>query len=367
MFFGGGKRKLAEDLGVLLDIENSEVTIAIAISDAGHDPRVLWSHKEAVPIGEPGLLDRRLFVAIQTAFTELSNNGLPSLRRADHSALPSVIQVSLAAPFAYTVGRNVSLRDNKPFRVTRKLVKELEQKAVEEVRSQAASELFSKNLKLVALSDSTAALSVNGYPTYYPFKSSATELTLCQVVAIGQSDLVEHIQRCQEKILPGALLDIDSFMSLYLRVVTELAPKANDMCLVSVSERTTELLTQRDGLPQSSVFIPFGHEDHLPAGADGQASYEESLTKLFVRYNDGLSLPKNIYLLSEKPAEHKTAEALQRASRKATGTNHQIFSVPAAFFSRLNVPDARLCSLVFAYGWKLYEDRHLTELEDMIK
>ncbi len=368
MFFAGAKRKAADDLGVLLDIESNGVTIAIALSgEQSGQLRVLWSYKEEVPVTDPGLLERRLFVAILNAFTELGSQGLPSLRKEGRFDLPSLVQVSMAAPFAYTVGRNVSLKDEKPFRITRKLVKELEKKAIDEVRAQAESELFSKNLKLAVLSDSTAALSVNGYPTYFPFRSTAREITLCQVVAIGQSDIVEHVKRCQEKILPEAKIDIDSFMSLYLRTVTELAPKADDMCLVAVGDHVTELLTQRDGLPQSSVFMPFGDADQAPRGGSAKTDYQSELAKLFARNNDGLSLPKNVYLLSDKEVGHSIARIAQAASREATGTHHQIFSVAAAFFSRLNIQDARLCCLVFAYGRKLYEDRHLTELEDMIK
>jgi hypothetical protein len=382
MLFSRSKRLAQHESAVLVDIGGRKVRIAIVSSgDQATQIQLLWTHEEKVA-GNASLNDEKaLCAAVSQAFKELSTNGFSSLRKIGQTYLPTLIQVSIASPYVYTVSRNVSLRADAPVRITEKLVAELEKKAVDEIRAQTTGDLFARNLNLAVISNSTAALSVNGYPTQFPFKSTAKEITVCQVVALGARALIDHIRNCQEQTLPRAVLDIDSFMSLYLRALSELGPKVVDACLVFVSDTTTELLVQRDGLPQSVLSMPGGYDtilsslsnstvvtDNKPTTTDSRlTSYEEGLVRLFGQTNDGLSLPKNIYLHAKTDQSRVFAAALQRSSRSATGTDHQIFSAPATFFSSLNISDPDWCCLAFVYHRKLYEDRHLIEMKNMLK
>ena len=168
------------------------------------------------------------------------------------------------------------------------------------------------------------------------------------------------------------MLDMDSFMSLYLRAVALSGPKVTDSCLMVVFEDVTELLVQRDGLPQSSTFMEGGSRSVIgdPSAAPNTAvpaQYEQKLAKLFGRTNDGLSLPKNIFLHAPAAAERVLAGSVQQAARAATGTNHQVFSAPATFFSAIDLTDANWRCLAFVYQKKLYEDHHLAEVQNMLK
>jgi hypothetical protein len=383
MLFSRSRKSEQHESAVLVDIGGQNVRIAIVSSgDSSTQIRLLWTHHEIVNDKASSGDEKAVCSAVSQAFKELGTNGFATLRKIGQTDLPSLIQVSIASPYVYTVSRNVSLKADAPVRITERLVAELEKKAVDEIRAQTTGDLFARNLNLAVVSNSTAALSVNGYPTQFPFKSTAKEITLCQVVALGARVLVDHIRSCQEKILPEAVLDIDSFMSLYLRALSELGPKVVDACLVFVSDTTTELLVQRDGLPQSVLSMPGGYStisnslststtltDIKQEGTPTAklTSYEEGLVRLFGQTNDGLSLPKNIYLHAKTDQSRVFAAALQRSSRSATGTDHQIFSAPATFFSSLNISDPDWCCLAFVYHRKLYEDRHLIEMKNMLK
>lgn len=348
--------------GVLLHVQEDNVSAAIIqTSAADASPLFLWTYQEPVPPAgtDRAANEKRLFIAVMNVFAELGNSGLAALRKRGITALPTLVQVSLSFPGAYTIAKNVVLRPEAPVRITHALVRELETRAMKEVHDQAAGEIVAGSLNLSVLSNSTAAISLNGYPTVYPFKSSAAEITLCQVVGLGPTALVAHILKCKDKVLPAASVDMDSFMSLYYRAVTELLPKTVDACLVTANTRTVELMLIRDSLPQSSTIVSL--EKALPAAAPARP-LGESLRDLFQKTGDGLSLPKQIYLYVENGHDPAFAALLQKTANDVTKTTHLVSLVDKAFEDVLQLPGSYLTVQAYIYHKKLYADRHLEQL-----
>src|SRR5690606_15987482 len=112
------------------------------------------------------------------------------------------IQASISAPLSYTIAKNLKLVPEKPVRVTRKLLEELEEKAATDVRSHSTSKLMVKDLNLATLANFTVGLSVNGYPTHYPLLSEAKEIVLCQMITLAERDLMSELEDQRDRFLP---------------------------------------------------------------------------------------------------------------------------------------------------------------------
>lgn len=360
MSFGWGHRT-DEYLGVVLDVRASSVLTGLVRSQANGAPNLLWSRRFKSPAGEEPN-ERRLTALISEAFTELVKTGLQELRKQGITKQPGILQVTVSPPFSYTISRSVTLKLEKPVRVSEKLVRELEVKAHSEAASLAKSELISRDLELHTLSSYPASLTLNGYQTHYPWKSNAKEIALSQVIAMGTASISEHIAKCAARSFPNARLDMDSFMSVLARAIALLAPKADDACLLSVTDKTTELMVVRDDLPQSSSFVALG----AASLATDPALYEKALTELFLETKSGLALPRQLFLDSATGAE-ALKPLVERAAGAATKKSHVAKLLDPAFFGHSVSKESDLLTLVTVFHHRLYEDTYLEEWKNMLK
>ena len=372
MFLFGGRDKTTETLGVILDISDAIVNVGIVLSSEDKPlPEIVWSHQERVTATDTTKnTESRLTVALLNAFTELGNSGFSTLRKKGISTLPNLIQVAITAPLAYTVSRTVSVSSDKSFKVTQKLFDELETKAANEVKKLCESQLMTKDLDLEMLSNSTVSLSVNGYPTHYPFKSTATEVKLSQMVTLSSKVIVAELNKLRDKILPKAELDIDSFMSVYFRAVLEVAPNTTEACFINATLKGAELMVLRESLPVSSTFVAVTTPTGTATGALPAASSStmlQELTTLFKNTGDGLSLPKRIYLHSNVLTESSLVPLLESASKSATGVSHQVHGTTTEFFSPAKSGPNPLACSAFVFHKKLYENRYLDESLNVLK
>ncbi len=367
MFLFGGRRSVEnETRGVVLDISDSVINIGIVLSKEGQPlPEIVWSFQELVTVAEKQKsIEPRLLVSLLNAFMELENNGFAALRKRGITKLPTLIQVAITAPLAYTVARTVSVTAEKSFRVTEKLFNELETKAGSEAKKLCTSQLLTKDLDLEMLSNSTVSLSVNGYPTHYPFKSMATEVKLSQMITLSSKTIVLELNRLRDKVLPKAEIDIDSFMSIYFRAVLEMSPDITEACFINATTNGTELMVVRDSLPTSSIYA----KNTTPVSAVVKTdALLQDLTTLFKNSGDGLSLPKKMYLHSAVLAESSLIPLLEQASRSATGVAHQVHPTSKEFFSPAGVRPSSLACSAFVFHKKLYEDRYLDESLNVLK
>jgi len=372
MFFLSKSDKYHETLGVLLDITDNAVNIAIVLSNESNPtPEIVWSYQERVLTAETkDDFEPMLAVSLLRAFGELANNGFVALRKRSINKLPSIIQATIAAPLSYTVSRTVSLTTEKPFKVTFKLFNELEEKAAGEAKKTSESQLLTKNLKLELLSSSTVSFCVNGYPTHFPFKSTASDVRLCQIITLAPNSLVKEINKLKEKFLPKATIDIDSFMSVYFRAVKDVSPSVAEACFINATSNGVELMVLRDSLPLGSTY----GKTVLPStgtkktvSAKATTALSEDLVALFKNTGDGLSLPKKIYLYSIDGADEMLIPALTQASQKATGVAHQVQSTPNTFFSLPTSVTSTFAVTAYVFHKKIYQDKYLDDSLNMLK
>lgn len=352
-------------MGVIVDINTSEITLAIFFSRESEPfPKLLWQHKELTTFtSKDANTELKVRAAIQRGFAALSNSGLAALRKQNIRNLPEIIQVSISAPLSYTIARNMKVSSAEPFKVTSSLLRELESKATNEAKSFSTSSLMAKDLNLTTLSNSTAGLSINGYQTYFPLKSTATEVLLCQVVTLSSKELVTELEGQRDKVLPKARLDIDSFMSVYLRSLVTLSPKTSDACLINLTDEYVEMLLLRDSLPQSSTFSKVT----ICQPNSSNAAYQQDLTAMFKSAGDGLAMPRQIFTHTKRSSDQTLKPCLEEASKSATGINHQVSLTGTQFFTNDAMIPPNLACLAYVFHKDLYEDRSLEEYRNMLK
>lgn len=361
----------SETLGVVLDISNSTINIGIVLSKENQQfPELIWSFQELVTTPRKAAdSESRISVSLLNVFMELENSGFVALRKRGITALPILLQVAITGPLAYTVTRTVSVAAKEPFKVTQKLFTALEEKAAIEAKKLCESQLLTKDLELEMLSNSTVSLSVNGYPTHFPFKSTATDVKLCQMITLSSKTLVSDLLKLKDKVLPRARIDIDSFMSIYFRAVQEMAPNTCEACFINSTLTGLELMVLRDSLPVSSTYakIKLPSTDSKVSKKSIEDDLMQDLTTLFKNTGDGLSLPKRIYLHYFNSSEGALVPLLVTASQAATGVAHQLYSTTTEFFSsEKQVHNALACS-AFVFHKKLYEDKYLAESLNVLK
>lgn len=378
------------DVGAVVDIREGRVDATLILSSKDKpEPEIIWTHSEPFVISGSNM-ESALKKAILNSFSDLSTSGQRTSNQKGVFSPISLIQVSIHAPYAYTISRNVSVKGEKPFKVTKKLVRELEERAEADARTQQMGELVTKDLKLRPLSSSAVAISINGYPTKYPYKSHALELSLCQHISLTTLDILPYLEEARDKHLPKTKIDADSFASLFFRMMLSLAPKSLDCSLLYIGENNSELLIVRDGLPQSASFSQFGLDDMatrvsektnislgdvrnitktnsvdpLSLANDGKKalvasafnSYEAELKNLLGRTGDSLSLPKTVYLLAPRSHEEHFSTLVERLAKEVSGTTHSVHPITTEFFGFGQNVDPMLVALAYVFHKKLYED-----------
>lgn len=394
MWFSWFRKEATARVGAIVDVSDSKIEVALVYSDISKSvPEVIWTHAEILSSQGNAKSMNVLKKAIFNAFSALSKDGVRILNERKLPNEISLIQATLHAPYSHTITRSVSVTANRPVKVTRSLVEELEQKANADAYKMQYSELSRFGVTLYPLSSAAVALRLNGYQTKYPYKSMAEEITLSQHVSFATFDFRSMLVEARDKYLPKVVFDTDSFISLFYRTVMATSAKTSDCSLLTIGDSATEFITVRDGLPQHSSFMPFGlnsisakisgatgllpHEaravtkknrvDNIAPGVDrhkkalsvSTADFEVELKKLLSKTGDVLALPRTIYLQNECDHEAFFTSMVLRVAKDVTGTKHSVHSITSEFFSCQGVRDASILSLAYAFHKKLYEDDYL--------
>ena len=111
VMFGLGSLRAKKRYGVIVDIGSSSVLIGIVGSDptVSH-PDIIWAKREHTPLtGDPSTKEtaKNVLSTLLTALMELDANGRSALRAVDSQATLSNLQVTVAAPWSYTVTKTI--------------------------------------------------------------------------------------------------------------------------------------------------------------------------------------------------------------------------------------------------------------------
>ena len=377
----------------IVDVGSGSVGLAIIASVPGQpEPLIIYSARERTPIRDiSGLSEasKDIATAVVNAFLLLGNDGRQALEAYDGSAKISATSVSISAPWSYTIAKTVHVHGDEPFEITKSLVEDLTQQAHEEALKIIQENDLMDRLGLITISEATAEIVANGYITKNPIDQTVNDLSLTQMNGVAEQKLVNVIQDSQEKVLPSAELQQHTFTQQFHRALQSLRPDTSEACLIDVTHEATEIGVVRDGVLRYVTHVPYGsytiareiselcklpkeealgllrvsdadQRQNLAAATKAEIdviikNYEEKLSDLFTRTGDTLSVPKSIFLHTDRKTEPFFVERIAAAAKNATTLHHSVHPLTEKMFADLTVNDSRI--LLSAYVF------HITEPE----
>lgn len=392
------KKSAAVKYGAIVDIGSGSVGVAIVKSDDSKDsPEVLWSHRERTII--PKRYDRQsaakhVQASILSAFLELGNAGVRSLLREDSKARVKEVQVSLSAPWCYTITDTISTKFPKSTKISKKILKEVIEKAKAKAE-ELLNETIKDELDAEPISMSVIDVSLNGYHVSEPEDKEAEHMTLSIVRAFCDKQLLTAIEDASDKVFPEVRLSLNSFTYTYYESLRNLASDTSEVCLIDVTYEATELGIVREGVLEHVTHIPFGSSALVReiseltktpleesssylrgSGIDitkpmNEArkedfvkiinSFEAKLADLLRQTGDQLSIPKTIFLHTDALTSVFFAERVKNAAKSATNCNHNLHTVTKQYFSGISAKDTALLVSAYVFHKNLDETRRLAE------
>jgi hypothetical protein len=359
--------------GALIDIGSGSVLVAIIRSDATKRyPEVIWAKREYAPLRKSASLTdsaKHVMTSLVNALMLLDSEGRKAfLEKTGQTKLPET-QVTIAAPWSYTISKNITYSHAEPFTVSRELIDELLRTAHQKVEEEIVQNEKVDQLGLSVITRSVIGLSANGYTQSTANNQRAKTLRVVEASAIAQDYLIHALEEAREKVLPETKLSLYSFILVYFDSIRQLFPETSEYCIVDITFEATELGVVRDGLLSYTTHTPFGsfslarelseilgvpleeafgylHTDDPLAlitlhSKEAQADavtvfekYQEKLVDLFHETGDSLAIPKKIFLHGNLRTENFFAKQISDAARKATNTSHAMYPVSKELVQR---------------------------------
>lgn len=164
-------------------------------------------------------------------------------------------------------------------------------------------------------------------------------------------------------------------MLVFYCVLRELAPDTSEVCLVDVSYEATEIGIVRDGILKYVTHAPLGIyslsrdiaslcelpkeealsyirgnsalEDCLSTPKKAELkeiirAFEDKMTELFNRTGDTLSIPKPLFVHTDRNAEKFFSKIIKNAAKRATKGEHGIHLVTSKLLGESTLEDTAL-------------------------
>lgn len=397
--FGLNVLKKKARYAAIVDIGSGSVGVAIVKSvESTESPEIIWSFRERVAVRDKVTFDesiKQITTAILNTFLEIGSSGAKKLREFDNEAVIETVRVSISAPWSYTITKTITLNQEKPFSVTPNLVSELSKKAGEQAKEIMDSEATAKKLSLELIANETVNVSANGYTIKNFFSRNISKVTLSQLTGAADLRMIKAIRDAQERVLPDAELQMNTFMFAYYKALQDLRPNTTEICLVDVTAAATELGIIRDNVLVHTTHIPYGmytiagevselcdlpKEEALGYFKDNGVSlstalenskakklfeistkYETSLAELFHRTGDALSIPKTIFLHTDIATEVFFQAAIKNSAKESTGTDHMVHPITSQLLTKEINSDSAILLSTYVFHKKLYNSEYLQE------
>lgn len=355
-----------ERFGALIDIGSGSVLVAILRSDPAKTyPEIIWSKREYSPLRNVSSLDesaKHVMTALVNALMALDSEGRKAFsEKTGQTKLPET-QVTIAAPWSYTITKNISYAHSEPFTISDELIEELLRTSHKKVDEDITEHERAHQLGLTIISRSVIGLAANGYNLLRPNNQTAKSLRVVEASAVAQDYLVTAIKEAGGKVLPDTTLRLYSFIMIFYSIIRDIHPESTEYCLVDITYEATELGIVRDGILTYTTHAPYGsfslareiaavlgtpleeafgylHDSDLSAALSSYSvekqaeveeiftAYRKRLTDLFHETGDALSIPKRVFLHGNLHTEAFYAEQVGEAAKAATKASHAVYPV----------------------------------------
>jgi hypothetical protein len=359
--------------GALLDIGSGSVLVAIVHSSKKNaHPKIIWSHREHVPLRDLASLEqasKSVMTALMTAVMELDSTGRKVLAATNPKARISHIQSSISAPWAYTVTKSINYTQEEPFVITKSLIEELIKTTEQKIFDDLKQNETLRELGLQSITAATMSTLANGYRIEEPKDSKATEFSISRANVVAQEPIVEALSENTQKVFAHTTNQKLSFMLMTFSVMRDLLPQIYEITLVDITYEATELGVVRDGSLQYCTHTPFGMYSlareiaavlsvplseafgylHTPEPLAFTESlseakkkeideifeaYIERITSLFKETGDELSIPKTIALHVDLNSEPLFLSLIEKAAKRCTKSTPAVTLVTKEIFKQ---------------------------------
>lgn len=361
--FRFGSAQAKQRFGVIVDIGSGSVLAAIVASDPTADhPEIVWSKRAYSPLKKDASTKetaKNVMSSFMEVLTELDSKGRTALREQYPGSEIGSVQITVAAPWSYTITKTISYQKEDPFSITHDLIDDLLKRAQERTEEDLHENELAEKLGLAVAARMTINITANGYSLDTIEEQSARTVSLSHSSVITQHYLHDAIADAHQKMFKRAGLSTYSFMLVFYCAMRDLHPHLTEYCLIDVTYEATEIAIVRDGILRYCTHTPFGaysiaREIHAIAdlplseayahitGPDTEAlrarcnekqnkelddmfnAYETRLRDLLAETGDDLSIPKRLIVHGTLRTEPFFKERLDRASRSLTKNPHII-------------------------------------------
>lgn len=362
--FSSGRKN--DRYGIIIDVGSGSVLTAIVHSNSHTiHPTVVWAHREHAALKKVESVQqsaKSVMTAFLNASMKLDSEGRKALKEYDSSSKLSLLQITISAPWSYTVTKSVTVTQDEPIEISENLIDELIQSAQKQVEEDLQEHEATSELDLKVIARATMDFLSNGYRVKEIEGEQAKKLQLTQATVVSQNYLMSEIENVKQKLFPSATVNTTSFILLYYCTMRNLFPNNDDLCLIDITDEATEIGIVRDGSLTYSTHTPYGyfsvareisevtniplHEalghlksesiDALKAKISESKSeevdiifksYIENVTNLFHETGDTLSIPKTLIVHADMNFEPIFIPTIQRAAKIATKIEHTAVSL----------------------------------------
>ena len=359
--------------GALIEIGSGSIVVSIIKSDAAKEnPEIIWSQREFASlksIKSHEQNDKSIMTVLMNVILLVNSSGYKALKGYDPNARIRHVQISITAPWSYTISKTIEYSDDQEFIITPELIKNLTATAQKKADENKAEKEAVNKHGLTILAKNIAGIQSNGYKTTKPLNQKVKYVSITQISAVAETSITDAVIDLQRKILPNADLKMYSFMMLFQTLTQKLYPKINDFCLIDVTYEATEIAVVKNSTLQYCTQTIIGintlarglaevlkipHEEALvfirepyystalktlsdsktKAVQEVLQNYREQLVKLFKETGDNLSIPRIIFLHGTAVADAVLQTEVMAAAHIATSSTHAVLEISSEILTK---------------------------------
>jgi hypothetical protein len=364
----------------LIDIGSGSVLTAIIESNQKRShPTILWSKREYSPLRKNGSANdsaKSVMTSLMNALMALDGEGRKALFEKTKQNKITDLQVTVAAPWSYTVTKTIAYQNDEEFTISEELIHELLRTAETKVLEEMHEQEKTNQLGLTVVSKNTVGIIANGYKINLNNSQKANNLKVMESSAVVQNYLVKAVTDAGDRMFPSITPSLHSFILPYYEVIAKTEPDLAEYCLVDITYEATEIGIVRDGLLTYCSHVPYGaytltrelaslldvpleeaygylscedlncfvtkNPDIKKEQMDAiLINYRTKLVELFSETGDTLAIPKKIFIHANFSTEEFFSQQISTAATLATKMHHSTHKVTSEMLEHYYKAEAK--------------------------
>ncbi len=367
--------------GIIVDVGSGSVLAAIVESDKDQmSPKIIWSKREFIPLRQVNSLNqtvKSIMATLVSVLMMVDSEGRKKLREHASGSKISTLQVTMAAPWSFTVTKTISYKNDKKFTISEHFLTDLLSMARQKVLEELKENENVQELGLEIVSRITTDVVANGYSIKVTGKQTADAIKVVELSNITYKVLSDEVREIQAKMFRTTNLRQYSFMTPFFYTIVDLYPDAMESCLVDVTYEAVEIGVVRNGTLQYCTHTPYGIislareiaatlsvtleeaknyliepdlKIILNKYSDKQKeeiktifeAYKNRLMDLFKETGDKLSIPKTIFIHTDSLFAPFFKQQIVEALKTITKSSHMVYNVTGELITKYYSEDQQV-------------------------